>query len=258
MNKRMSIGEFAKTAGVSERALRFYEQKDLLKPSYVSESGRRYYEDRDFLPLQSIIAFKYLGFSLEEIKELMQQQPSGVRESLAYQKDLMLQKRDHMNRILKAMDQTMAVLDTEPAFDPKICAFLIHNIMNEKEQLDWMKEHFPRSVVDYFMDHYEEKEAEWSLASTRILQQMKLLLQEYPPEADMVQQKVAEFLTLVEDMFGEGFSWNDLAKLEGLDLPESMTSPLLSPFTPEEEQQFAKAADHYLRSKGVVLHGNEE
>lgn len=65
------IGQLAKAAGLSVEAIRYYEQRDLLKPSHRSESGYRFYAS-DALPrLQFIHRAKELGFSLEEIGELL-------------------------------------------------------------------------------------------------------------------------------------------------------------------------------------------
>src|SRR5690606_26657561 len=112
MTKRMSIGQFAKLTGVSQRTLRFYEEKGMLQPSYISESGRRYYEEKDMIPLQQIIAFKYLGFSLEEIHEMMRQQTGSLVDSLLLQKQAMEKKRAHMNQMIKAIDHAVEVLAT--------------------------------------------------------------------------------------------------------------------------------------------------
>ena len=40
-----SSGEFAKKANVTVRTIRFYDKKNLLKPSYVNENGARFYTD---------------------------------------------------------------------------------------------------------------------------------------------------------------------------------------------------------------------
>ena len=65
-----SSGEFAKKANVTVRTIRFYDKKNLLKPSYVNENGARFYTDADFARLQQILLFKYLGFSLDDIKNI--------------------------------------------------------------------------------------------------------------------------------------------------------------------------------------------
>lgn len=63
-------GQFAKMAHISVRTVRFYDKQNILKPSYVAPSGSRYYTDQDFARLQQILLLKYLGFSLEDIKEM--------------------------------------------------------------------------------------------------------------------------------------------------------------------------------------------
>ena len=65
-----SSGQFAKMAGVSLRTIRYYDKQNILKPSYVNESGARFYTEEDFAHLQQILLLKYLGFSLDDIREL--------------------------------------------------------------------------------------------------------------------------------------------------------------------------------------------
>ena len=51
-------GEFAKKAHVSIRTIRYYDQKNLLKPSTHTASGARRYTDADFAKLQQILLLK--------------------------------------------------------------------------------------------------------------------------------------------------------------------------------------------------------
>jgi DNA-binding transcriptional MerR regulator len=72
-----SSGQFARMAGVTLRTIRYYDQHDILKPSLVSESGARFYTDTDFARLQQILLLKYLGFSLEDIREMTIEDPDS-------------------------------------------------------------------------------------------------------------------------------------------------------------------------------------
>ena len=82
-------GEFARRAGVSVRTLRFYDHQGLLSPSHHSESGYRLYSDDDLAELQQILALKFLGFTLGEIKRFMKSGPDLLPERLARQKAMM-------------------------------------------------------------------------------------------------------------------------------------------------------------------------
>jgi DNA-binding transcriptional MerR regulator len=63
------IGELAEELGISQRAVRFYETKGLLKPRRVG--ANRVYDRRDRARLLLILRGKRLGFSLQEISEYL-------------------------------------------------------------------------------------------------------------------------------------------------------------------------------------------
>jgi DNA-binding transcriptional MerR regulator len=73
------IGEFAQIAQVSGRQLRFYDQLGLLRPAHTDpQTGYRYYSIRQLPLLNSILALKELGLSLEQIGPLLKNEISPV------------------------------------------------------------------------------------------------------------------------------------------------------------------------------------
>lgn len=71
MSEYMNIGEAAKAAGVSPKMVRHYEQIGLLPPAERSESGYRLYGERELSVLRFIRQSRRLGFSMEQIAELI-------------------------------------------------------------------------------------------------------------------------------------------------------------------------------------------
>lgn len=68
----MSIGEIADFFGISRKALRLYEKKDIIKPVKVDiENGYRYYSPVQIQQLSALLELKALGFSLDEIKTIL-------------------------------------------------------------------------------------------------------------------------------------------------------------------------------------------
>ena len=66
------IGDFSKLCQVSVKALRFYDEVGLLKPTYIDrDTGYRYYSATLLSRLSRILAFKELGLSLSEINHLL-------------------------------------------------------------------------------------------------------------------------------------------------------------------------------------------
>ena len=62
MTQYYTSGEFAEKAHVSIRTIRYYDQKNLLKPAARTKSGARRYTDQDFAKFQHIFVMNFVGF----------------------------------------------------------------------------------------------------------------------------------------------------------------------------------------------------
>lgn len=71
---QFSTGELAKAAEVSVRTVQYYDQRGILTPSEVTEGGRRIYHDSDLERLQVICFLRDLDFSINQIKNLLQEE----------------------------------------------------------------------------------------------------------------------------------------------------------------------------------------
>ena len=68
----MLIGEIADFFGVSRKAMRLYEKKGIIKPVKVdAANGYRYYSAEQVQQLNALLELKALGFSLDEIKTII-------------------------------------------------------------------------------------------------------------------------------------------------------------------------------------------
>lgn len=69
----MLIGEIADFFGISRKAMRLYEKKGIIKPVKVdNENGYRYYSAEQVQQLNALLELKALGFSLDEIKMIIE------------------------------------------------------------------------------------------------------------------------------------------------------------------------------------------
>ena len=81
----MKIGELAKQTGVSVDALRFYEEKGLLAPTGRTESGYRVYAPTTVAQVKFIKSAQTLGFSLQEVLDVMPALTQGRLQLLELQ-----------------------------------------------------------------------------------------------------------------------------------------------------------------------------
>lgn len=123
-----SSGEFARKANVSIRTIRFYDKLNILKPSYVNESGARFYSDADFTRLQQILLLKYLGFSLDDIRNLTigDSDSHMLLNSLRIQQRLVQDKIEQMQLVAKAIQDTTAAIEKNNSVDWSRMLDLIH------------------------------------------------------------------------------------------------------------------------------------
>lgn len=129
-----SSGEFARMAHVTLRTIRYYDKQNILKPSYVSDSGARFYTDEDFARLQQILLLKYLGFTLDDIREMTIDDADYhfMLNSLNIQLKLVRDKIEQMQLVEKAIQDTSELIQKEHTIDWSQMLNLIHLTGMEK------------------------------------------------------------------------------------------------------------------------------
>ena len=69
---KMHIKEFAELTGVSVRTLHYYDEIELLNPSFVDEqNGYRFYDEHSLERMQEILFYRELDFSLKDIHAIL-------------------------------------------------------------------------------------------------------------------------------------------------------------------------------------------
>ncbi|SRR5207249_932506 len=100
----MKIGELATSAGVSVQAVRYYERYGLLRKPERTPSRYRVYRDRDLFQLRFILKAKTLGFTLDEIKrvlELRQKQTCPCGEVLRFAEERLHRVEAEIDKLSK-------------------------------------------------------------------------------------------------------------------------------------------------------------
>lgn len=119
----MKIGELSKETGVSIDTVRYYEQRGLIPPAARTASGYRQYSTGDVTRLKFIVQAKELGFTLEEIGQLLAVSSDGrtcsevkaVAQAKAEEIETRIQKLVYMRQTLLTLaEQCEQTSDADP------------------------------------------------------------------------------------------------------------------------------------------------
>lgn len=123
-----SSGEFARMAQITVRTVRYYDKQNILKPSLVTPTGARFYTEEDFARLQQIILLKYLGFSLDDIRELTVNDSdySYLEHSLEQQQNLVRDRIEQLQLVEQAIGETVTEIRQQQNVDWNRMRKLIH------------------------------------------------------------------------------------------------------------------------------------
>lgn len=112
-NDQMTIREMCDLFDVTPRTLRFYEAKELIAP--IREGQKRLYTKRDRARLKLILRGKKFGFSLEEIRQLLEMYYMRDQQQTQMTKtyELAQVRLQELKRQREELDQTIEELEEQ-------------------------------------------------------------------------------------------------------------------------------------------------
>jgi DNA-binding transcriptional MerR regulator len=136
-----SIGEFSKLGRVTVDTLRHYDALGLLKPAKVDPfTGYRYYSARQLMSLNRILALKEIGFSLEEIARILQEELTSdqlrgmLKAQLIRAASEIQSAQARRGRVLARLNY-LNLEDTMPAYEVTLKPFEKHTIAAIRENV---------------------------------------------------------------------------------------------------------------------------
>ncbi|CDL83224.1 Cu(I)-responsive transcriptional regulator [Xenorhabdus szentirmaii] len=125
----MNISEIAHKTGLTSKAIRFYEEKDLITAPKRGDNGYRYYQQKHVDELMLLRQAKEVGFTLEECRELLRLFRNPSRQS-ADVKAATLQKvaeiEKTMTELQKIKDRLLVLAAECPGDDGADCPIIEH------------------------------------------------------------------------------------------------------------------------------------
>lgn len=234
-----TIGELMQQSGISIRTLRYYDSIDLLKPSDYTEGGHRLYNGEDLATLQRIKSLQSLGFTLKEIKKMLQKHTakgSELLEALNDQKQLFAAKKREITNVLADLDHLIEGIKYEETVDIPIFCVMLQKLMFEEDTKKWFEDHFSKDITDELVNINQLEEINLDKRWAHVLSQIKqLTIAGACPSSEEAQFVIKSLMELMNDT-----TKGNLALItEKLPANESLSFP--NPFTKEEAVFLQKA-----------------
>lgn len=143
----MSVGELARRVGVSVRTIQYYDQKGLLHPSSTGPAGQRLYSDADEAELRHILVLKYLGMSLSDVRDNLDQ----TRDTETMHRLIADQRKKLDDQLLKFFERRSVLRELDEA---------VSEAEDDGAPLDW------RSLAGTIEESQRDRRSFWqTLAS---------------------------------------------------------------------------------------------
>ncbi len=258
--------EFAQKAAISVRTLRYYDYVGLLSPTSYTEAGYRLYTETDLSRLQQILALKFLGFSLEEIRQCLLIGPTILQESLALQKAMLQEKRVQLDAIIKAIDETEELLQANHQDWDSIVRVI--QVIQMTQSNDWRKKYFTDEQLQqaealskqYYSDEQRQQLAAWGKNFTEEDQRVatqrwntvlaelrRLVAVTADPASAEAQTLIQQWKSLLEEFtHGDASITKSLGNMyKGISQMPAGQAPYPMPYNQEEGKFLEKAMQVY-------------
>ena len=145
------VREFAELTRVTVRTLHYYDQIGLLEPSFERPNGYRVYTDADLLRLQQIVTLKFMGFSLTEIRRLLDSKGYEAVKSLRVQAAAVRDEIGRLREASRAIDQVLVRLEKDGRIHKQKLIKIMEVIqMGEDVKKGWHEKFFSEADLKKF------------------------------------------------------------------------------------------------------------
>lgn len=194
------VGELARRTGLSVRTLHWYDEIALLSPSCHSDTGHRLYTVADVARLQQIKSLRQLGFSLEEIRECLDDADFSPLWLIETHLARLREQLEVQRRLCERLDSIAARLRVAETVSVEDLLQTIEDMsMFEKyytpEQLEWLKQR--KNQVGE--ERIREVEAEWPKLMAEVRAEMD---KGSDPASESVQALARRWMALVHEFTG--------------------------------------------------------
>jgi DNA-binding transcriptional MerR regulator len=153
----MTVGEVAKKMNTTVRTLQYYDKEGVLSPSAESEGGRRLYSYKDIIKLHQIQSMKYLGFSLDDIKNRLVslETPEQVTDALKEQANEIRERIASLTEVLSNLETLTVETEQMKIVDWHKYADIV-TVLQAGHKEYWAIKYFDGKILDRIRNFNKE------------------------------------------------------------------------------------------------------
>jgi DNA-binding transcriptional MerR regulator len=165
----MRVGELAKRTGLTVRTLRYYDEIGLLSPPRLPGSDYRQYGESEIRRLQQIASLRQLGFSLDEIREILTRPETSVRQVI----EMHLTRLNEQITLMEQLRWRLSAIDRGLKGNGSVTA---EEFLDTLEVMNRMEKYYtPEQLAtlkaraeEIGDEHIREVEAEWPVLIAQV------------------------------------------------------------------------------------------
>jgi MerR family transcriptional regulator, thiopeptide resistance regulator len=196
----LKVGEVAKRAGISVRALHHYDEIGLLSPSGRSEAGYRLYGDAEIVRLQQFVSLRQLGLSLGEIQSCLRDAGYSPRRVIDLHIARLREQISAQRRLCERLEALAGSLDSKNEVS-------VAEVLETIKEISWMDKYYTPEQLEELkqraekigQEHIREVEAEWPVLMAKVRAEMD---KGTDPTSETVRALAARWMELVREFTG--------------------------------------------------------
>jgi len=250
----MSVGELAKKMDITVRTLQYYDKEDLLKPSEKSEGGRRLYTNKDMVKLHQILSMKFLGFSLDDIKNrlISLDTPKEVASVLSEQAQIIKREIANLTEALSAIEVLKDEVEQMQTVDFNKYADII-KFLQQKNENYWIVRVFDDTLMTHIRNRFTEESGNRIFGEWQRLcdETARLKVEGETPESEKGQKIAREWWTMITEFTGGDMGL--LPLLEKFNQNKDDWSHDYKEKQAQADEFLGKALGVYFQNQGIVM-----
>jgi DNA-binding transcriptional MerR regulator len=197
MPKLYTINELCHLASITVRTLHYYDEINILKPSQRTHKSHRRYSESDLLRLQQIVTLKHMGFSLEKIKQILNEHKFNILESLKIQLIALSEEENRIKKVAQCINYLINQHESREIIDWSKVVNIVEALKRKEiDSQEWYEKYLTAMEIQHFKQFAKKRTQKWKLLFKQIKDNLAT-----DPQGDFGIQLVKKWIALADEAY---------------------------------------------------------